>query len=276
MIKQIRGSSAQGENEKVEQSDPDDPYELVKYLDSKSEGESTIEPNIKGEWDMIRLVTILPGNFDDAIYCEITHNYITHHQGRNNNSNSKYPLGSKRVYEALSYTWGTSIAKETIHVNGKKFRVRKNLEIALRYLRHITKQRTLWIDAICINQFDIEERNTQVRRMIHIYREASCVLVWLGPETNNSNLAFDVLEAVGGRESEMDWNSRSLIGAGMKEVLQPRDPSKLKGPEDLNIEEWQALTGLFLNHGWWTRMWVVQEITYPTYARLLCGHRSIT
>jgi hypothetical protein len=46
--------------------------------------------------------------------------------------------------------------------------------------------RTVWIDAICINQDDILERNVQVQMMGMVYEKATCVLIWLGEEIGNS------------------------------------------------------------------------------------------
>ncbi|KAE9374993.1 hypothetical protein N431DRAFT_287752, partial [Stipitochalara longipes BDJ] len=125
-------------------------------------------------------------------------------------------------YEVLSYTWGTTGATEKISVDDSKaLEVRVNLATALRYLRLETEPRTLWIDAICIDQNNVEEKNTQVPYMTQIYREASCVQVWLGESSHDSDRAFDLLEAIGGNEDDMDWRS---------------------------------LANLF-QRPWWTRMW---------------------
>lgn len=88
-------------------------------------------------------------------------------------------FASKPVYECLSYTWGNQPADRRITINGQKFLVRKNLFDALRNLRQKTP-RSLWIDAICINQEDVEERNYQVSLMAFIYRRATRAVVWLG------------------------------------------------------------------------------------------------
>jgi hypothetical protein len=90
------------------------------------------------------------------------------------------PFGDKPKYEALSYTWGSDAAQHDIRVDGKRFLVRPNLLEALMHLRGLSETRVLWIDAICINQADIEERNRQLYLMPHIYGRAQMVLVWLG------------------------------------------------------------------------------------------------
>ena len=61
-----------------------------------------------------------------------------------------------------------------------------NLETALRYLRHVSEPRLLWISAIYINQRDIPERNTQVMHIGDVYSGASRVLAWLGKEDEDS------------------------------------------------------------------------------------------
>lgn len=83
-------------------------------------------------------------------------------------------------YEALSYTWGRPDELKTIELNGRRVDVRNNLALALIHLRHATEDRVLWIDAICINQADLKERNSQVQLMSYIYTRARRVLVWLG------------------------------------------------------------------------------------------------
>ena len=84
-------------------------------------------------------------------------------------------------YEALSYTWGDSTTEETILLNDcRSLTITDNLANALRRLRRHLKERKLGVDAICINQEDIEERGQQVMIMADIYRNAQMVLVWLG------------------------------------------------------------------------------------------------
>ncbi|KAF5725230.1 het-domain-containing protein [Fusarium mundagurra] len=88
-------------------------------------------------------------------------------------------LASSPPYEALSYTWGDEKASVRILLNGEEFSVRPNLANALAALR-ISEPRVLWVDALCINQEDIKERNHQVGMMRDIFRRAERVLVWLG------------------------------------------------------------------------------------------------
>jgi hypothetical protein len=78
-------------------------------------------------------------------------------------------------YVALSYTWGDPTKTKEIFVNGKSVQVTVNLEHALRILRNKLPMRVgvrLWVDALCVNQADVEEKNLQVQRMRDIYKQA--------------------------------------------------------------------------------------------------------
>ncbi|KAK5630983.1 hypothetical protein RRF57_006698 [Xylaria bambusicola] len=86
-------------------------------------------------------------------------------------------------YEALSYVWGTEEAQQPIKCDGYDIPMTLNLEHALLALRHPTLPRPLWVDAICINQQDMDERARQVAYMRLVYQYANRVVVWLGPET---------------------------------------------------------------------------------------------
>lgn len=86
------------------------------------------------------------------------------------------------LYEAISYVWGERVGTYPISCNGQEMLVTPNCRDALLQLRSSYRTRTLWIDAICIDQSDAGtlERNEQIKYMGHIYHKASCVIVWLG------------------------------------------------------------------------------------------------
>lgn len=63
-------------------------------------------------------------------------------------------------YEALSYTWGSVESPVSIRINDcNLLPVTRNLEEALQRLHCETRPRALWIDAICVNQEDLDERS---------------------------------------------------------------------------------------------------------------------
>src|SRR3569833_2353661 len=104
-------------------------------------------------------------------------------------------LGSAyNSFEALSYVWGGTDDGVTILVDDISVSVTKSLEAALRHLRFQDRPRMLWIDYICINQYDIEERNRQVAKMGDIYACAVAVLIWLGEATPDTVVGIKVLD----------------------------------------------------------------------------------
>lgn len=96
-------------------------------------------------------------------------------------------------YDGLSYTWGDERLTEPIIVNECESQATNNLKCALRHLRS-KQSRILWVDAVCINQKNVDERNHQVKRVGKIYAKASKVIVWLGEADENTALAFSTLE----------------------------------------------------------------------------------
>lgn len=109
----------------------------------------------------IRLAIIEPGNTSSVIRCYIIH----------------VSLDDKPIYKALSYTWGDQLHTKKITINNCVFDVGENLLAALHGLRTLDRQRTVWIDAICINQKDIPERESQIRMMCRVYQEAKQVAI---------------------------------------------------------------------------------------------------
>jgi hypothetical protein len=97
------------------------------------------------------------------------------------------PLLETERYEALSYVWGDENSSEYICLTNdnephsdiicSRFHIKPNLYKALERLRLKDKQRTIWVDAICINQEDLRERASQVLLMREIYANARQVLI---------------------------------------------------------------------------------------------------
>ncbi|KAF2651323.1 HET-domain-containing protein, partial [Lophiostoma macrostomum CBS 122681] len=87
------------------------------------------------------------------------------------------------IYEAISYAWGDQSDRVSITCNGQHLSITQSLHGALAVFRLVDKPRLLWADAICINQNDLQERGSQVQLMRSIYKSASEVLIWLGPES---------------------------------------------------------------------------------------------
>ena len=148
-------------------------------------------------------------------------------------------------YEALSYTWGKPDVVRGIELCGRRVDIRENLWEALVHLRNPTQERGLWIDAICIDQSNIEERNHQVRLMDHIFNRASQVLVWLGKLT-----AFLVSRSLASlvREMERDGSFDFVHHSA------PTDPYFPARAELISL----------CKQPYWKRVWIVQEIGAAT------------
>lgn len=103
-------------------------------------------------------------------------------------------------YEALSYVWGDTIHYgQPLLLGGIAVWVTDNLALALRSLRRPSSWRTLWVDALCINQDDPQERCQQVDMMGHIYREASGVVIFLGGGWDGQEIAWEYLDLAADR-----------------------------------------------------------------------------
>ena len=202
----------------------------------------------------VRLVTILPGGELEALRCTVR-NFIQ---------------TNDLQYEALSYVWGDPTITSPILLNEHEFEVTTNLEAALRNLRYEDKERLLWIDAICINQRSIPEKNAEVRRMHLIYQRAQQVIVWLGRETEPgdiigagdslitaaSTLTVQLLDMLSDTQEEMD-------------VL-----NVLHQTGDV-VLALQVLGKLF-TRPWFLRIWIVQEIALAKTAIVAFGPQRIT
>lgn len=102
---------------------------------------------------------------------------------------SSHGLRDPPPYIALSYRWGTKSEDCFIQLNGQLLGVRENLHRALRHLRVACPTSMLWIDALCIDQSNDEERNEQVRSMGSIFASSRKTIAWLGPRIGSYAMA---------------------------------------------------------------------------------------
>ena len=96
--------------------------------------------------------------------------------------------------------WGSEAKPCSISINGCDLPVGENLYAALVHLRDHSIERTIWIDAICINQDDEEEKGQQVQSMAKIYAKASGVIVWLGEEAAGNDQALEEIRIAAKRD----------------------------------------------------------------------------
>lgn len=159
-------------------------------------------------------------------------------------------------YEALSWCWGRDDEDYAVLIKkGRttyKKRVRKELALALKYLRRAGRERMLWIDAICINQANPNERNHQVQMMSRVYTRARKVCIWLG---------------------EADADSETAIRFIKDEMRELKHFDTITTDEQYS-RKWQALMSL-MQRDWFFRRWVVQEIALASAAKVYCGPHSV-
>ena len=137
-------------------------------------------------------------------------------------------------------------------IDGHAFNVTANLHDALKILRPSlgSEVEPMWIDAICINQQDIAERNHQVRQMGKLYMKAGRVITWLGQADEDSDRAMEYLASFSGARSR------------------PKTPPQ---NEALGI----AIARL-MSRAYWNRVWIVQEVAFgSSHSYIACGKRII-
>jgi hypothetical protein len=107
-------------------------------------------------------------------------------------------LDDNPSFSSLSYTWQgdeTSVQRGTpkIKFSNGTIEITQNCWNALLRLRGLFGSLTLWVDSICINQSDEDEKRNQIPLMREIYGKAKRVYIWLGEGNENSDLAMDWL-----------------------------------------------------------------------------------
>ncbi|RSL86871.1 hypothetical protein CEP52_015684 [Fusarium oligoseptatum] len=106
-------------------------------------------------------------------------------------------------------------------VNGKRFHLRPNLFSAFQAMRNANTPRTIWVDAICINQDDISERNNQVQQMNDIYSKAEVVNVWLGESTQSSDIGIDFLKTFDSLMYQNPQKRMPVVGSTVERGTKP-------------------------------------------------------
>lgn len=215
----------------------------------------------------IRLCEIYPGSNGDPIACKMFHADLEY---------------VKCKYSALSYTWGSPGNPKTrpaITINGTPHTIQPNLMLALLGLRHSDQSITLWIDAICINQQDIQERNHQVVLMSHIYKYARDVRVWLGETADNSQEVFKFCKDFATLASGLGLDGEAIQYTECRAQLESRsqEPSgfvsglrELTATATFRTRTERAIQSL-CQRDYWTRAWIVQEFILGRRIIIHCG-----
>lgn len=184
-------------------------------------------------------------------------------------------LDSNPTYEAISYVWGSEHRNGRLHVveldvakdlednpgswgtaakYARRIPIRNNLFRALLRLRRPDEARILWVDVMCINQFNMAEKSDQLGQMFEVYSKAKNVCVWLGESDDDgrSDKAMRFIQAI------MDF---AVLDTYIK--------------DQKHAEMWYALSELMRDR-WFSRRWVVQEIALALdKATLHCGGETV-
>ncbi len=110
---------------------------------------------LKSESKEIRVLLVGPGDDVQPVHCTIVYISLTD--------------DARQSFETISYTWGDPKLRSTIYVDGHRLDVPASGERVLRRMRHSDRPRLLWLDAVSINQADLDERSQQVTIMHEIY-----------------------------------------------------------------------------------------------------------
>ena len=131
------------------------------------------------------------------------------------------------------------------------------------------------MDAISINQDEITERSGQILRMRGIYARASKVTVWLGPESKDSQKAFQFIEMLHNRSKMFEgWVKDPSTGGWIKESSGFATWFQESLLRRRYSHEWQAVYQL-LRRAWWKRIWIVQEMVAAKNVVLFCGDQTL-
>ncbi|KAL8350354.1 hypothetical protein RB598_005596 [Gaeumannomyces tritici] len=179
-------------------------------------------------------------------------------------------------YIALSYTWGTTTTGApptdgVITSDDDELSVTPNLYAflnkAVRSSDHPLGERFFWIDQLCINQADDDEKSAQVAMMGAVYQSADEVVVWLGDGDGETAAGVGAIRRLvertlqGERELGKDAFAAKMRRMGLE---QARDSDG--GPRPPFGE-----AAAVLARPWFQRVWVTQEIAFARSATVLCG-----
>ncbi|KAK4497019.1 hypothetical protein PRZ48_011468 [Zasmidium cellare] len=186
-------------------------------------------------------------------------------------------LADAPTYACLSYAWqdgdtaDTTAPQRHVAINSEPKPVRQNLHEALSHLAPIARSagQKFWVDAICINQDDLDERAEQVKLMKHIYEQAATVMAWLGPVTANTELALGMMRSVSNFTHQHFNRHAQSTALHLWQAAISRQPFFENRPKNDVLTGWSEMVQMF-KRAFWGRTWVHQEIT-GNNAMFYCG-----
>lgn len=232
-------------------------------------GPSLIYESLDPSLQQIRILELDPSpNLKDPITCHLSIVSFRH-----------LPL-----YECLSYTWGDSEPTDQITINGRRVNVKPNLHSALQYIRLPTTSLIIWIDALCIDQNNLNEKSEQIPMMGEIYIRATRVYAWLGEADRQTDCVFDILTAFRDRTKEANFATHLDAAEQLSfhrqlfyEIYEEKAgtlPERNDSDDDMLQEEFNWLRPLY-TRPYWQRVWIIQELVLAKSVFVFCGDKSI-
>ncbi|PVI04008.1 HET-domain-containing protein, partial [Periconia macrospinosa] len=165
-------------------------------------------------------------------------------------------------YETVSYAWGDQKPTESILLekDASELKITKNVDCMLRHLRKRSVKRSLWIDALCLNQDDKTEKSIQVPLMGKIYAQAKKTNIWLGNSDEETPRIWAFLRRLAALEKDQ-----------INEALLKSELQHIWGEED-----GVSPTERFLCRPWFSRRWILQEVFLSQAAVVRCGNMKIS
>ncbi|XTI91300.1 hypothetical protein V2W45_716603 [Cenococcum geophilum] len=206
------------------------------------------------------------------------------------------PIESAGNFRALSYVWGADSRSSMLETAGGYLNITSSLHTALKHLRRKKKPLFLWVDAVCINQDDNQEKEIQIRLLPLIFRQVMSTLVFLGgdavydramqalmqisakanqpsskKEDKRSLQSRDQVAVNGSAVSEGKVNHQEDDGDAWPDCLPPIPSSWEDRPVPTPDNPlWHDIINLFQNP-WFRRVWVIQEVVLASSIRMICG-----
>lgn len=197
-----------------------------------------------------RILHVLPGTFDDPLDCTIEVSSLQH-------------TIHKTRYKAISYCWEGKAYTQKIKLNGAAHLITKSAEEVLRHVRNEKVAQPVWIDSICIDQQNKEEKIEQIKNMGVIYSNAEETVAWMGTPEDDDDRALNFIDKHRELFSEVAYDDC----ADIKSLLALHDLD----PRAYNWIDVMELTC----RPWFSRVWVVQELALSRFVHVTYGHRSI-
>jgi hypothetical protein len=265
---EAREQPGECEERELKSSQPNSGTIEISQVQMSEAGSTQYQP-LDSSKNSIRLLYLMPGNQNCEIRCTTKH----------------FLAGRCPHYAAVSYTWGDPSVIRRIWLNDEPFLVRQNLWDLLHQFRNDKTALILWIDAICINQDNVRERNDQVDLMSLIYKNAECVLVWLGAARDDSDLAIACLKCIQGEhvcycnpfgDAELGsepgpytWNRPQRHKC---DIVEEYATALNKKPPLADVYDRGKIAIVkLLEREYWQRAWIIQEILLARHIDVCCG-----